>query len=105
MKAEFTEYISRADIVKVSEIELKLLTGLGDSPEECAKGAEIISKIGREKKAVFITLGAKGAYYYSKQEQGMTRGFVSKRWTPQGVAIPFGRNSLLFGLRASNSAI
>lgn len=89
VKAEFTEYISRADIVKVSEIELKLLTGLGDSPEECAKGAEIISKIGREKKAVFITLGAKGAYYYSKQEQGYDPGFRVKAVDTTGCGDSF----------------
>ena len=89
VKQEFTDYISRADIVKVSEIELKLLTGLGDSPEECARGAELISKIGREKKAVFITLGAKGAYYYSKDEQGYEPGFRVKAVDTTGCGDSF----------------
>lgn len=89
VKAEFTDYISRADIVKVSEIELKLLTGLGDSPEECAEGAEIISKIGREKRAVFITLGSKGAYYYSKEEQGYDPGFRVKAVDTTGCGDSF----------------
>ena len=66
-----------------------MLTGLGDSPEECARGAELISKIGREKKAVFITLGAKGAYYYSKDEQGYEPGFRVKAVDTTGCGDSF----------------
>lgn len=89
VKQEFTEYIARADIVKLSEVELKLLTGLGDSPEECAEGAEIISKIGREKRAIFITLGAKGAYYHSKEESGYDPGFRVKAVDTTGCGDSF----------------
>ena len=59
------------------------------SLEEFREGAERISKIGREKRAVFITLGAKGAYYYSKEESGYDPGFRVKAVDTTGCGDSF----------------
>jgi fructokinase len=58
-----------ADIVKMSEEELYLLTGNSD----IARGAEQVQKTG--KKAVFITAGERGAFFATQKSSGFVPGF------------------------------
>ena len=60
-----------ADIVKMSEEEMELITGVDQSrPME---GAKKILKTGKQ--AVFITMGAAGAYYAMPQGSGFAEGY------------------------------
>jgi len=63
--------LSFADIVKLSEEELRFLTGK-EIEEGCA---EIL---GAGKKLVVITLGEKGCYYCSREGKGYVEGFKVK---------------------------
>lgn len=60
-----------ADIVKMSEEEMALILDIDE--EAYADGAHKLLEMG--KKAVFITLGAKGAYYATEKEEGFVPGF------------------------------
>ncbi len=65
------EALAYADIVKMSEEELAMLTGLPE--EDYEKAAKQILDMG--KTAVFITMGPKGAYYLTQKESGFVPGF------------------------------
>jgi fructokinase len=60
-----------ADIVKMSEEEMSILTGLPE--DEVEKGAKMVFETG--KKAVFITLGKDGAYYLTPEGGGFVPGY------------------------------
>ena len=64
-----------ADIVKVSEEEIELLTGYTD----VRKAAESITEYGA--KIVLITLGEKGSFVYL-QDQHMLQAIPAKLWIP-----------------------
>jgi len=65
------EALDYADIVKLSEEELSLLTGLPEDAYEA--GARQILETGKQ--AVFVTMGAKGAYYLTPKDSGFVPGF------------------------------
>ncbi len=56
--------IAQADLVKLSEEELQLLTG-GDADAVLGMGV----------KELYVTAGHKGAYYYTPRERGFVPGF------------------------------
>lgn len=60
-----------ADIVKMSEEEMELITGINRSNFE--KGAVTI--LNMNKKAVFITAGERGAFYATPDESGFVEGY------------------------------
>lgn len=66
---EMSSALKLADIVKVSEEELTLLTGEHDLPA----GAQKLAQAGAS--VVLITLGAKGAYYYTRSCSGYLRTY------------------------------
>ena len=66
-----SEGLRYADIVKMSEEEMELLTGIPQT--DIQRGAKEIVKTG--KKAVFITQGAKGAYYATQTGEGFVNGY------------------------------
>jgi sugar/nucleoside kinase (ribokinase family) len=61
-----------ADIIKVGMEEMVMMTGLSEGQIE--EGAQLLFDMGI--KAVFITDGAKGAYYKTEDEQGFVKGFA-----------------------------
>ncbi len=65
------EALQYADIVKVSEEELAMLTGC--SIDDYEMGARQILDSG--KTAVFVTMGGKGSYYLTQDEHGFFPGF------------------------------
>jgi len=68
------EGLALADVVKMSEEELELITGCGvDRLEE---GAQKLLEYGC--KTVFITLGSEGAYYLSGKERGRVPGYSAQ---------------------------
>jgi fructokinase len=60
-----------ADIVKMSEEEMSILTGYPE--DEIEKGAEAVYKTGKE--AVFVTMGKNGAYYLTGNGKGFVRAY------------------------------
>lgn len=58
-----------ADIVKMSEDEMELITGY----KEIEKGAD--SLLSKRLKNIFITMGKAGAYYCDDKEKGFEDGF------------------------------
>ncbi len=69
----FREILARCHLIKVSEEEMRIVTGVPE--DEVERGAAELLKLGVEKKAVFVTLGKKGAYYATPQESGYVEGF------------------------------
>lgn len=65
--------LSRCHLIKVSEEEMSIVTGVAEDQVE--EGAKLLMELGVEKKAVFVTLGSKGAYYITPEEQGYVPGF------------------------------
>ncbi len=63
------KYLPRADVVKLNEVELKLLTG-SDDP---IIGAP--SLLSRGPKLVIVTLGENGSWYFTKSVQGFVPPF------------------------------
>ncbi len=63
--------ITQADLVKMSEEELELLTGFG--PEDLDKGINTILSLGI--KELYITAGSRGAYYAVSGQTGFVDGF------------------------------
>lgn len=68
-RAQMERAIAIADILKVSEEEMQLLTGKSDP----AVGADML--LARGPKAVFITMGAQGAYYANAAAKGFVPAF------------------------------
>lgn len=64
-KAEILHALPLADIIKVSGEEMRLLTGTAD----LHGGAEELAARGAA--AVLVTLGAKGAFYYTRRASGI----------------------------------
>lgn len=56
-RAFYREILSRCHLIKVSEEEMHIITGVPE--EEVARGAVELLQLGVEKKAVFVTLGKK----------------------------------------------
>lgn len=63
------EGVALADIVKLSREEARLLT----STDEPSEAAEMIMAQG--KRAVFVTLGADGVYFMTRQERGTVEAY------------------------------
>lgn len=76
-----------ASYVKACETEMAMITGL--SPEEYEEGAHRILEMDSRKKAVFITLGAQGAYYCTREECGYVPGFAVKAVDTTGCGDSF----------------
>ncbi len=72
-----------ADIIKVSDEELELITGETDY----LKGAQIL--ISQGVSLVFITLGAKGAFYCNQTANGMVKTFDVKTVDTTGAGDTF----------------
>ena len=70
-KRHFLEVMQYSDLVKVSEEEMSIITGVGE--DEYEKGAKMILDSG--KTAVFVTMGPNGAYYATKEDCGYVEGF------------------------------
>ena len=70
-KELFCKGLEYSDLVKVSEEEMSIITGLPE--EKYEEGAKRIFDMG--KTAVFVTMGGKGAYYITKDEKGFVPGF------------------------------
>ena len=68
---EMKRGLDYADIVKLSEQEMEMLTGCGTG--EYARGASRVLEGGAG--LVFITCGPGGAYYATREERGMVSGF------------------------------
>lgn len=68
----FREVFRYADLIKVSEEEMAIVTGLGE--DEIEKGAQAILELGKKKTAVFVTMGPGGAYYATQNECGYVEG-------------------------------
>lgn len=82
--ARMSEALEYADIVKMSEVEVDLITGCGEDYE---KGAKAILDSG--KKMVFITMGDKGAYYLTPTESGFQPSFKVKAIDTTGCGDAF----------------
>ena len=70
-KAAVQELIGAADVIKVTAEEMAYITG--ESEHRIEQGAEKLMQDG--KAAVFVTMGARGAYYISENERGFVRAF------------------------------
>ena len=74
-----------ADIIKVGVEEMTMLTGFSETQIE--EGAEKLFNMGIP--LVFVTAGAKGAYYKTKDEQGFVSGFTVKTLDTTGCGDAF----------------
>ncbi|MHB1314489.1 MAG: carbohydrate kinase family protein [Christensenellales bacterium] len=88
-----TEGLRYAHIVKMSEEEMSLLTGTPQTDVE--RGARKILESG--KKAVYITLGRKGAYYATQKSAGFVEGYKVKAIDTTGCGDAF-MGAILFQL-------
>lgn len=79
------EGLAFADIVKVSEEELELLTEIQDPLQGCQKLAE------HDIKLICVTLGAEGVFYYTPNAHGQVKGF------PSNVVDTTGAGDTFFG--------
>lgn len=70
-KSAVETLIAAADVIKVTAEELSYITGQPQNKIE--QGAELLMKGG--KTAVFVTMGARGAYYISENEHGFVRAY------------------------------
>ena len=86
-RAFYREILSRCHLIKVSEEEMHIITGVPE--EEVARGAAELLQLGVEKKAVFVTLGKKGAYYATPQEHGYVEGFAVEAVDTTGCGDAF----------------
>jgi fructokinase len=79
------EGLEYADIVKMSEVELELLTGFTEVDVYLGMNA-ILNK---GKKAVYVTAGAKGAYFATHADHGFVEGFRVKAVDTTGCGDAF----------------
>jgi len=84
-KEMFLKTLAYSDLVKVSEEEMSIITGLPETEYE--KGAKMILDMG--KTAVFVTLGAKGACFATREECGYVEGFVVESVDTTGCGDAF----------------
>lgn len=70
-KAAVKELIDAADVIKVTAAEMAYITK--ESEHRIEQGADKLMQGG--KTAVFVTMGAQGAYYTSENERGFVRAF------------------------------
>lgn len=80
-----------ADIVKMSDEEMELLTGYYQT--DYKKGAQQIIDMG--KKYVFVTCGSKGSFYMTQNEYGFCNGYHVKAVDTTGCGDAF-TGSLLY---------
>ena len=74
-----------ADIIKVSLEEMAMLTGTAHHQME--EGAQKLAEMGI--KAVFVTAGARGAYYLVDGQRGFTAGYAVKAIDTTGCGDAF----------------
>ena len=91
--------ISLADLIKVNEHELVLLTGLSDPLEG---GAQLLKRGG---KLAAITFGVKGSYYYSPKYNGFVPPFPVKTVDAIGCGDAFIAGLLSFLVNVSDKSI
>ncbi len=72
-----------ADVIKVSDEELILITGITD----ISKGAEALISLGAS--LVFVTLGADGAFYMNKKANGYVKACIVKTVDTTGAGDTF----------------
>lgn len=82
-KEEISHALSLADIIKVSEEEMSFLTGETDP----YKGAGLLSKSGAA--LILISLGLKGAFYFSQKCQGILSTYKVKTIDTTGAGDAF----------------
>ncbi|WP_071432381.1 carbohydrate kinase family protein [Angelakisella massiliensis] len=85
--------LAQADIVKISEEEVRFLFDL----DEVAGARHILEQFGVS--LVFVTLGADGCYYANAQAQGKVPGFVMNTVDTTGAGDIFGGSALSQVLR------
>lgn len=93
---ELLSPLSEVDILKVSDEEMTLLTGVTD----LAAGAEILADNGPA--LVLVTLGERGAFYFTRSWQGLLPAFSVSAVDITGAGDAF-LGALLFCLRGKNS--
>lgn len=96
-KCVMREGAKLADIIKVSDEELTLLTDETDY----RKGAEKLTNMGAS--LVFVTLGAQGAYYYNRNADGMVQTYNIKTVDTTGAGDAF-FGAVLWQLRDTSRA-
>jgi len=89
---ELLSPLSEVDILKVSDEEMTLLTGVTD----LSAGAEILA--GNGPALVLVTLGEQGAFYYTRFLQGLLPAFPVKAADTTGAGDAF-LGTLLYCLR------
>jgi fructokinase len=94
-KNEIRKFISTANILKVSEEEMNLLTG----ETKIEKGAAILAKKGPA--IVLVSLGPKGAYYYCTAGSGQLPAYDVKVVDATGAEDAF-LGAVLFRLQNKN---
>jgi fructokinase len=77
------ELLSYADLVKVSEVELELLTGTGDRAAGAAK------LLAQGALLVLVTLGADGVFYKTRTIEGTVRSFPVQAADTTGAGDAF----------------
>lgn len=94
--AEMKAAIGLSDVLKVSEEELRLLTGKSD----LAEGAEELAAMGPA--AVLVTLGAGGAFYYTAHQSDLLPTYNVKTVDTTGAGDAF-LGALLWRLREKSA--
>ncbi|ACL70743.1 PfkB family carbohydrate kinase [Halothermothrix orenii] len=85
---QINQVIPEADILKINEEELKVLTGLNDLKEESIlKACQEFYQKGPE--LIIVTLGGEGCFYYSSAGYGMVEGFKTKAIDTTGAGDSF----------------
>ena len=82
-KEQMTKGISFAHIMKVSDEELKLLTGISDIPS----GAQKLLSMGPS--LLFVTAGPQGAYYFTAEHSGFIKAYKVKTIDTTGAGDAF----------------
>ena len=94
--AEMKAAIGLSDVLKVSEEELRLLTGKSD----LAEGAEELAAMGPA--AVLVTLGAGGAFYFTAHQSDLLPTYNVKTVDTTGAGDAF-LGALLWRLREKSA--
>lgn len=81
--AQILAILPHADLVKVNEHELELLT----QTSEVEKGSALL--FARGPKLVVVTLGAQGSYFHSASSKGFAKGFPVKAIDSTGAGDSF----------------
>ena len=94
-KKEILQVLSNVDILKVSEEEMQMLTGLSD----LKKGAKALSLYGPE--LILISLGRKGAFCYLSGKSGILPAYDVKTIDTTGAGDAF-LGAFLYRVRGKN---